>query len=338
MKKVKVGIVGVGVMGMMHAETLLTKIPQAEVIAVCDIEEKVKMMQEKWDVPYGYTNYDDMVNNEEVEAIVIASATMFHCEHAMKAIKAGKHVFTEKPIGMNDEECKQLVEAVENYDKQFMVAFMRRYEPSYAQAKAMIDAGEIGEPILYRGYSLDPVWVAEYLAQRAELNGLWFLDMGVHEWDLSRWFLGSDPETVYAAGGAYSYPVFDKTNDVDNGYALIKFKNKACAFIYVGKTAPHGTHVETEIVGTKGTIRLCDDARNSHIKLYRDGGVKTFCYKDYLERWEKAYYMELVEFIDNIIEGKPAQSTAKDGYMANTIGLTVQKAYETGELQHFKFD
>lgn len=336
MEKVKVGVIGAGNLGLIHAKNLQFRIPNATVIAVsATTEEKVKRLQEELEVPYGYTDYRELVKNEELDAVIIASSTAVHYDHAMAAIEAGLHVFIEKPTGINVEECQKIEAAANASDKFFTVGFMRRYDPSYAEAKRRIDAGEIGTPILYRGYSLDPVWVAEYLAERADKNGCWFLDMGVHDYDLARWFLGSEAKSAVACGGAYSFPVFDKTNDVDNGYTLVNFENKSAAFIYVGRTAAHGTHVEGEVIGTKGSIRICADSKVDHIQQYTSEGVLTKAYQSYPQRWEQAFCIELQAFVDSIQSGVQQGPTAHDGTMATTMGITVQSAYVSGELVKF---
>lgn len=208
MKKVKVGIVGLGELGSVHASNLRFKIPNAELIAICGLpveKEKLETIQSDWEIPYCFYDFEEMVNLPELEAVVISSSTAAHYEHALAAIKANKHVFIEKPTGLNEQECLAIEQAAAASDKLFTVGFMRRHDPSYAEAKRRIDAGEIGTPILFRGYSLDPEWVAEYLAKRSAKNGCWFIDMTVHDYDLARWFLQSEAETVYALGGAYAY-------------------------------------------------------------------------------------------------------------------------------------
>jgi myo-inositol 2-dehydrogenase/D-chiro-inositol 1-dehydrogenase len=260
-----------------------------------------------------------------------------HKDQAIDSLNAGKHVFIEKPIGMDVKECLEIKAVADKSNKQFFVGFMRRYDPSYIEAKRRIDAGEIGTPILYRGYSWDPVWVAEYLAKRAEQNGCWFLDMGVHDYDIARWFLGSEAKKVFACGGAYAFPVFDKTNDIDNGYALIEFENKSAAFIYPGRTAAHGSHVEGEIIGTKGSIRIGDDPNIDKLKLYTSQGITKKVYTHYLERWDQAYINEVQAFIDVVLGNSDEKGPdALDGSMAVMMGLTVQKAYVSGELEKFE--
>ncbi len=338
MKRVTVGIVGLGELGSVHAENLRFKIPNAELVAICGLpaeREKLEQLQAEWEIPHCCYSMEEMARLPELDAIVIASSTAAHYAHALTAIQAGKHVFIEKPTGLDEEECLAIEQAAAASDRIFTVGFMRRHDPSYAEAKRRIDAGEIGTPILFRGYSLDPEWVAEYLAKRAAKNGCWFLDMTVHDYDLARWFLGSEAESVYACGGAYAYPVFAETNDVDNGYALMKFQNGACAFYYSGRTAAHGAHVETEIVGTKGMIRICDEPRRDCIKAYTKDGIVEKCLSLYLERWGEAYLLEMKHFVDAVQNGTQPEITAHDGTMATQMGIVTQSSYVSGELRHF---
>lgn len=337
MKKARIGIVGLGELGTVHASNLKFKIPNAELVAVCAAEkDRVDEICRDWEIPEGYTDFDDMIGKAALDGVVIVSSTAVHKAHALAAIQAGLHVFIEKPTGINYEQSLEIEKAAEGSDKIFMVGFMRRFDPSYAEAKQRIDAGEIGAPIFYRGHSLDPYYVAEYLAGRAAQAGCWFIDMTVHDYDLARWFLGVEAESVYATGGAYVYPVFDETNDVDNGFALMKFEQRKTAFYYSGKTAPHGSHVETEIVGTKGSIRINGVPRKNRLELFTREGVVEKCLGLYLERWGEAYLAEMQEYVDAILEDRRPGPTAHDGTMAARMGEIVQSSYVSNELKFFK--
>lgn len=338
MKKLKIGVIGVGELGFAHAKNIAFRIGNGELVAINSRTQKtIDRVSEDLDNPKAYTDYKELLKDPEVEAVVIASSTAVHKQQAIDALNAGKHVFIEKPIGMDVKECLEIKAVAEKSDKEFFVGFMRRYDPSYIEAKRRIDAGEIGTPILYRGYSWDPVWVAEYLAKRADENGCWFLDMGVHDYDLARWFLGCEAKKVFASGGAYAYPIFDKTNDIDNGYALIEFENKSAAFVYPGRTAAHGSHVESEIIGTKGSIRIGDDPAIDKLKHYTSDGITKKVYTHYLERWDQAYINEVQAFIDVVLGKTDVKGPdALDGTLAVMMGLTVQKAYVSGELEKFE--
>lgn len=259
MNKIKVGLVGLGALGELHLDHLKNKMSGVEVVAVCDIfENRVKEIQEKYDIPNGFTNYDDMLKAGIIDAVFIITNVQAHKEQIIKACEAKLHIFCEKPLSLIPEECKEIERAVEaNRNRIFTIGFMRRFDPSYADAMKKIRAGEIGKPILFKSISLDAIDTLEINVKKELQRAFhpWFFEMGIHDADLSRWFLDSEIDTVYATGGCYVAKELAQVDDYDNGFALATFKNGSCAFYHVGKTAA-SCHVEAEIVGTKGTMKV----------------------------------------------------------------------------------
>ena len=334
MKKIKIGAIGLGRLGYQHAKNIAFKIPNAELVALCDMnEEKLKEVTTAWNIPYAYTNYDDMIANKELDAVVITSPSHLHTTQIAKALEAGLHVFSEKPLGTTVEECKIAEEAVEKYpDRVFMLGFMRRYDPSYAYAKEKIRNGEIGRPILFRGYSQDPESCIAGAIAYAGHSGGQFIDMAVHDIDLARWFLEAEPKSIFAIGGCYAHEEFGQYKDGDNVAALMQFDNDAMAFLFAGRTAPHGYNVETEIVGTKGILRIASVPQKNLVEILDEHGVRKECSQDFLERFEAAYVEEIKEFIDCIAEGKKPEVTVYDGTKTTEIAYKCKEAFETNEL------
>lgn len=330
MKKIRVGLVGLGPLGKVHAENLMYRIPNAELTAVCTrTQAKLEEVRRVWETPETYTDYAQMLAQAELDAVAIVSPTNVHLEHVRLAVQRGLHVFIEKPTGMDAAQCAQIEQLAAESGKVFAVGFMRRFETSYADAKRRIEAGEIGTPIFFRGYSLDPIWQGEAQVARAEANGKWFLDMGVHDYDLARWLLGSEAAQAYACGGAYVFEAFAKNHDVDNGFSLVRFENNAAAFFYCGRTAPHGSHVESEIIGTKGTLRICESPRRARVTQFTGAGEVHACIDHYLDRWGEAYYRELQQFVDEVQQGaQTASATAADCTRAVGMAELILSAYE----------
>ena len=334
MKNVNIGVVGLGRLGLKHAENLAFKIPKANLIAVCAMEEeKLEEVKRDWGIPYIYKDYDEMIKNKELDAVLIASPSGLHTEQISKALEAGLHVFSEKPLGTSVEECKNAEKTVEKYnDKIFMLGFMRRYDESYLYAKEKIKNGEIGKPILFRGYSQDPEKFIEGAIAYAGHSGGEFIDMSVHDIDLARWYLDSEPEEVYAIGGCYAHEEFAKYKDGDNVSALMKFQNGAMAFLFAGRTAPHGYNVETEIIGTKGILRIGSVPQKNLVEILDNNGVRKECSQDFLERFEESYLNEVNEFINCIIENRKPEVTVYDGTKTTEIAYKCKEAFETGNL------
>lgn len=334
MKKIKIGAVGLGRLGYQHAENIAFKMPDAELIALCDSNEtKLKEVASAWGIYYTYTNYDDMIANKELDAVVITSPSHLHTVQIAKALEAGLHVFSEKPLGTSVEECKIAEEAVERYPNLvFMLGFMRRYDPSYVYAKEKIKSGEIGKPILFRGYSQDPESCIAGAIAYAGHSGGQFIDMAVHDIDLARWFLESEPKSIFAIGGCYAHPEFGQYKDGDNVSALMQFENDSMAFIFAGRTAPHGYNVETEIIGTKGTLRIASVPQKNLVEILDEHGVRKECSQDFLERFGAAYVAEINEFVDCIKTGKKPEVTVYDGTKTTEIAYKCKEAFESNEL------
>ncbi|WP_158737161.1 Gfo/Idh/MocA family oxidoreductase [Alteribacillus sp. YIM 98480] len=335
-KKVKVGIVGLGRLGRQHAENLAFRIPNCELTAVCSvIEAEITEIQEKWQIPYGYTSYDEMLTNKELDAIFIASPSGFHCDQIIKALDAGFHVFSEKPLGLYLEEALEVQKAVEKHaDKVFMLGFMRRYDRSYAAAKQKIENGDIGEPTLIRCYGLDPASQMDNFLKFAKANysGGLFLDMSVHDFDLARWYMGTEAQEVWAIGGAYSRPEFEDIQDAETGAAMVRFENNAIGIFVAGRNSAHGYHIETEIIGTKGSIRIGTLPERDQIVLMQENGAVKECYDGFLERFEQAFSSEVEEFAHCILEGKKPDVTVHDGVESTRLGYACKKSFETRQL------
>lgn len=328
--KVKIGVVGLGNLGELHTRHLQDKIADAQVVAVCDVfEERVKEVRAKYEVPAGYTDYDEMLEKEDLDAVAIVTNVQTHKDLIVKACRKRLHIFCEKPLSLIPEECKEIEAAVEeNESKIFTLGFMRRFDPSHAEAMKRIRDGEIGKPVLFKSTSLDGVSVIDELLDKCKKGAFhpWFFEMGIHDCDLTRWFLGSDIQCAYATGGAYVRPEFADYNDYDNGVALATMEDGTCATIHVGKAAAC-SHVEAEIIGTKGTLRINSVPRRNRLQIYKDGYIAEQGISDFLERWEDAFYLEMINFIDCVQTGRKPEITVYDGTKSLEMAIMLHKAY-----------
>ena len=330
----KMGAIGLGRLGLQHAKNLRFNIPGVELIALCDMNaEKLRQTADEWNVPLTYTDFDAMIENDELDAIAISSPSHLHTVQISKALEKGLHVFSEKPLGTTVEECRIAEKAVEKHpDLVFMLGFMRRYDPSYAYAKKMVVAGEIGKPILFRGYSQDPESAIAGAIAYAGHSGGQFIDMAVHDIDLARWFMGSDPKTIFAAGGCYAHPEFGQFKDGDNVGAFMQLQNDAMVFLFAGRTAPHGYNVETEIIGTTGILRIATVPQKNMVEILDSHGVRKECSQDFLERFGDAYLQEMNEFVSCISEGRKPEVTVYDGTKCTEIAYQCKQSFEGNEL------
>ena len=334
MKKVKIGSVGLGRLGYEHACNIANLIPGAELAALCDVDEKrVKEVAAELGVPYTYTDVAEMVKNPELDAIVIVSPSMYHADHIKLALDAGKHVFCDKPLDTTIEKCKQAEKAVEAHpDKVFMLGFMRRFDDSYAEAKQRIENGDIGKVVLVRSYTQDPRTTIEGTLKFAPHSGGQFLDMCVHDIDLIRWFTGSNIKKVWGIGGVFEFDLYRELNDADNAAATVQCENGAMGFMFTNRTHGAGCNVETEIIGTHGTLRIANIGRKNMLQIVDGSGAREEYYPDFLSRWHQAYVNEIKEFVACINEGRKPGVTVYDGTKVSQAAYRCKESFETGKL------
>ncbi len=334
MKDIRLGIVGLGRLGSIHADNILNKIVGCELVAACSLNNKeLDEIKKKGNQIDCYTNYTKMINNTKLDAVIIVSSSNHHFNHSMIALKKGLHVFCEKPLGINLQECltiKKLLDFKNNLI--FMLGFMRRYDPSYIYIKKNIDKGVIGKPILFRGYSVDPESQILNSIKYAKHSGGQFLDMSIHDIDLSRWFLKSNPKTIYSVGGCYAYPEFSKYKDGDNLASLMQFKNGSMAFFLAGRTASHGYNVETEIIGTKATIKIASAPQKSIVQILDNKEISKECFQSFQDRFKQAFINEIQEFINCILQSRKPEITFEDGLKATLIAEKATESFRKNKL------
>ncbi|WP_031477066.1 Gfo/Idh/MocA family oxidoreductase [Agathobaculum desmolans] len=334
MKKIKIGSVGLGRLGYEHACNIANLVPGAELTSLCDVDAvRVKEVAAELNVPYTYTDVTEMVKNPELDAIVIVSPSMYHADHIKLALDAGKHVFCDKPLDTTIEKCKQAERAVEAHpDKVFMLGFMRRFDDSYAEAKHRIENGEIGKVVLVRSYTQDPRTTIEGTLKFAPHSGGQFLDMCVHDIDLIRWFTGSDIKKVWGLGGVFEFDLYRELNDADNAAAAVQCENGAMGFMFTNRTHGAGCNVETEIIGTHGTLRIANVGRKNLLQIVDGNGAREEYYPDFLSRWHQAYVNEIKEFVDCINQGRKPGVTVYDGTKVSQAAYRCKESFETGNL------
>ena len=337
MPNVRFGMAGLGRLGYRHAENIAFKTPGAELAAVCSIvPQELERASQSFPQAARYGNYHEMLKHAGLDAIFLCTPSGLHVQQIEDALAAGYHVFSEKPLGVTVAECEHAERVIAAHaDRVFMLGFMRRYDESYAYAKQLIDQGRIGKPFLVRAYGLDPEAMVAGAIRYAPHSGGIFLDMAVHEIDLTNWYMGGTPASVYAIGGAFVHPEFGAIGDCDNACAMFQYQDGGMAFVYVGRTAPHGYHIETEIIGTRGTLRVSPVPQKNLVQVFNNDGVLQECVGGFLERFETAYLAELHEFVACIREGRRPGVTAADGTAATRIAFALTESYREGKVVKF---
>lgn len=339
---VKVGIVGLGRLGKIHAENLAKKIYNCELIAATSIvDEELNWAQKELGVKYLYHDFDEMIANDEIDAIFIVSPSSFHPNQVVKALNKNKHVFSEKPLGLSVEDIQEILPVINSSSNKFMLGFMRRLDESYRYAKEKVDAGEIGDITLIRCYSIDPsdgMKSFVNFAKNSNSGGI-FSDMSIHDIDVIRWFLNSEDSgvnRVWSLGNNVAYPVLNDLNELETGAAMLQLTDDKIGMLVAGRNAAHGYHVETEIIGTKGTLRIAATLEKNLVQVMNSSGVVRPTSQNFPERFQQAFMSEEQYFIDAISNDTEIEIKAEDGLYATQVAIALQESYDGNEIVNIK--
>ena len=319
MSKVKLGIIGLGRLGRKHAENIHYHIQNAELRAICSVvQEELDTVSKEMAPKYVTNDYQEIIENDDLDGIVIASSSQEHALMICDATKAGrKNVYTEKPIGMTIPEINDIKAAVgANPDMMFQVGYNRRFDQSVQAAKKKIDEGFIGKPIQIKMINRDPATMAEFIIKFSPKSGGLIMDMLTHDYDCARWFVNSDAKSVYGLGGAYVYEGLKAVNDIDNCALLVEFQNGVMGQIETSRNCTYGYHVETEIYGSDGCIRIGTTPYKDRVTYMNANGVTVQCAEWFFEYWEPTFLAEMQDFVDCIIEDRQPLVSLEDGYKA----------------------
>src|SRR5512143_1628212 len=221
-RKVKIAVIGTGRMGSVHCRNIVRSIPEADLVAVCDIRlEVAQAVADELGIARVVRDYHELLDDKEIEAVLIAATTTAH-DYIMKdAALAGKQIFCEKPLALEMEKIDSALETVRQAGVKLQVGFNRRFDKNFQHAREVVRSGEIGRPCILRITSRDPALPSmEYL----RVSGGIFLDMTIHDFDMAR-FLCGEIEEVYAMGNVLIDPNLNEFGDLDTCTVSLKFKN-----------------------------------------------------------------------------------------------------------------
>ena len=328
----RIGISGLGRLGKRHAQNLAFRVRGATLVAACSlVPEELEWARRELGVESVHSSFTAMLDSGDVDAAFLVSSSSVHASQAIEALGRGLHVFTEKPLGVSVKECLEVERAVAAHpDRVFFVGFVRRFDPSYAHAKRLIEEGAIGEPFLVRSQTVDLDEYAQFQVAFLPSSGGIFLDMNVHDVDLARWFLGAEVESVHAMGGSYVHPEFGAAGDADNTVAMLKFAGGKMAVISASRTAFHGHDTHTEITGSKGILKIGMTPVSSRVELFDSMGARAECVKDFYARFSEGFLAEAQEFVDCILQGRKPSILARDGTKATEIGFAMTESFRNG--------
>jgi len=328
MAKLNIGLIGVGRLGRVYARDLSSRIACTRLTAIADTDKKaLEGVRDEFDVPSAYLDPADLFRDPSVDAVVIVTPTSTHREVAIAAAATGKPIFCEKPPSISLDDALAMRESVGQSGVFFQLGFMRRFDRGYAAAKARVDDGAIGDAVVFKSTSRDPYPPSLSYADPRSSGGL-IIDMGIHDFDLARWYMG-EVARVQAIGGVLAYPDFATIGDIDNAVVSLVFATGRLGVVDLTRNGIYGYDISTELLGTQGTLRI-GYLRETPLMVMTRDRVAHDTVPYFMERFRDAYTVQLENFARNVLDDREPPVTIEDGIQALRIAVAATRARDTG--------
>ncbi len=327
MKKIKVGIIGAGRIGRVHAESITYYVPHAELVKIYDpfINEDTRnwVMSLGIDPSILVEDHKKIFDDADIQVVLICSPTSTHSQFIRQAAEKGKHVFCEKPIDLDVKRIEETLAVVEKSGVKLQVGFNRRFDHNFAKLKDIVSSGAVGEPHILKISSRDPAPPSfEYIRG----SGTIFLDMMIHDFDMARFLIGSEVVQVYAKGDCLIDKKFAEAGDVDTAVVVLTFANGTIGIIDNSRKAVYGYDQRVEVFGSKGSAEVANDLPTTIKVSTKDGVSSDPPLHFFLERYMAAYAKEIQDFFKAIISNTETACTGQDGLEPVKIGLAAIKS------------
>ncbi|MGL4484095.1 MAG: inositol 2-dehydrogenase [Anaerovoracaceae bacterium] len=324
MAKMKVGIIGVGRIGKVHTLSIKNQIPEVEILAVSDINfEEARRWAKEMNIPNAYESYEEIINNPEIDAVLICSATDTHADISSEAAKAGKHIFCEKPVDLTIEKVEQVIAEAKAAGVKLQIGFNRRFDHNFRKVRELIADGTLGDLQILRITSRDPEPAP---AEHSKWSGGMFNDMTIHDFDMARFMTGSEPVEVYAVADAKITPSLKDFDDFDTAMITITFENGAFCTIDNSRKAVYGYDQRVEAFGSKGKAEISNDAPSTAVWSTADGIMSEKPKYFFLERYMDSFAEEMKQFMAAIINDTETPVVGFDGLQPLKMGLAAKKS------------
>jgi len=328
MKRLSVGLIGLGRLGRVYARDLAGRIPETRLVAISDpVKSLAEEIAAEFDVPRAYSDPAALIADGSVDAVVIVSPTHTHREIVVAAADRRKPTFCEKPPALSLAEVAAMQAAITRSGMFFQMGFMRRFDAGYAAAKRHVDTGRIGTPLVFKSTSRDPFRPSLEYANPKSSGGM-LIDMGIHDFDLARWFMGG-VQSVSVIGATIAYPELASVGDIDNAVASLTFTSGKIGVVDLSRSGIYGYDISTEILGLEGTVKI-GYLRETPVMVLTKNAVTHDTVPYFMERFRDAYTTQLQNFAQNVLNDREPPITIEDGLEALRIGAAATLAHETG--------
>lgn len=316
--ELRVCLIGCGRAGMIHARNYKNKIENARMVAVVDtIDTAAKAAAEELGIEKYYTDYKDILNDSEIDAVVVVAPTNLHKPIVLDCAAAGKHIFCEKPMAMTVEECDEMIAACDKHHVKLQIGFMRRFDASFREAKQLLASGAIGDLVQIHSNTRGPSKPRPWMYDIKKSNGI-LAEVNSHDIDAVRWMADSDIESVYAVAGNFRNP--EARAEYPDYYDSVlmngTLKNGVHFCIDGAAYVQYGYDSKMEIIGTKGKICVGRSDKEFVRCTTVENGTATPFVNSWMTLFIDAYLAEDTSFVNAVLNDTPTEVTGYDGRMA----------------------
>lgn len=328
--KLGVGVLGVGEMGRRHAENIRRLVPESRLVAVADAAvDRARQVATELEIDHSFRSLEQMLGCKEINAVLISTPDKFHSEAIEVAAAAGKDILCEKPLALNLADARRALDAVAKAGVRLQIGFMRRYDPAYESAMRRVEAGEIGDPVVFKSVGRDKD-VPPLAAYQSGVNGMVFYNNTIHDFDLARWLMRDEVSEVHSYTTVAIRPEVAQYGDVVASVVNLKYEHGAIGNVESYVQGIYGYDVRTEIVGSQGSIFVGSLEKTPATFLSASGGTHILA-DHFLSRFAEAYLAEVVDFVHNMLHDRPPWVTGEDGLRALEIAVAAENSHTRGK-------
>ncbi len=329
MDEIRIAVVGVGRMGMTHAESLARRVHGARLVAVTtsSAERAAEAKDRCGDVAV-YPTLEALLGAGGLDAVCISSSTSAHSGNVVQCAEAGLHIFCEKPLALTLAGCDRAIVAAERAGVKLMIGHVRQFDAGHVEAKRFIEEGAIGQPLVFRAISGDVDPPPPSFADPAVSGGL-ILDAMYHDLYLSRWLMADEVVRAYAEGGALVDPAIGAVGDVDNAVVTVRFAGGAMGTLFVSRTTRYGHDLRVEVIGDEGAVQI-GRFRQTPVRLLDRQGVHHDMPRTTPDRLGEAFTTELQAFVDCLVHDTAPPVTGYDSRATIAVARAATQSLRQG--------
>ena len=321
MNKINLAILGLGRIGKIHAENIIS-------LNECNLKIIIDPIS---DSDNNFTDlgikqskhFDDLLNENDIDGVIICSPSKYHVSQIKSLSELTKNIFCEKPLGLSIEEILDVKSLVAKKNLNLHLGFNRRYDPDFSELKRRILNDEIGDLHMIKITSRDP---APPPISYIKKSGGIFLDMTIHDFDMVKYLSGSEISELYVKGGCFVDPEIEKAKDVDTAIINMSLKNGVLATINNSRKAVYGYDQRIEVLGSKGVLKVENKHLNKVVKGTREGFISSNPQNFFIDRYEQSYKKELMNFVQSIRGDLVDHADVDDGLHALKAGLAANNS------------